>query len=124
MKYCKCESEFMTTKLSDESMLHGEAVAVNNTILARIYTPAQIPGDLYSMCYALERGTVYPELDQPYLCKVDCCKPGADGEEISPETTLETPFGASCADGRARVDDDCGCVKKAKKEVVKHDVCR
>ena len=119
MKHCKCESDLMLTKLSDESMLHGEAVAANNTILARIYTPAQRPGELYSMCYALERGTVYPELDQPYACKLNCCKPGADGEEISPETKLETPVGAACGAVYAypgnNNDCDCGCEKHVKK---------
>ena len=119
MKYCKCESDLMLTKLSDESMLHGEAVAANNTVLARIYTPAQIPGELYSMCYALERGTVYPELDQPYLCKANCCKPGADGEEISTETRIDTTAGAPCGAVYAYSEKDndcyCGCEKQVKK---------
>ncbi len=93
MNRCKCVTDFMNTPLSDDSMLHQPLDAADNTILARIYTPAQVPGELYTLCEALEKGTVYPELDQPYYCSQNCCRVGTDGEEILPASEVRTAAG-------------------------------
>ncbi len=114
MMKCNCDSDFMSAPLSDKSFFCNTANAVaDNTILARIYTPAQVPGELFSLCEALKKGTVYPELYQPYSCKKNCCATGADGEEIIP--------GSEISSGNA---EGCGCEKAYVKEGCKNDLCK
>lgn len=101
MKTCDCASELMTTPLSDCSILKTTA-GTDHTVLARIYTATQIPGELFSMCEALNNGTVYPELYQPYSCECPCSV-GCDGEAISPET------GVGPMEKPTRPESPCGC---------------
>lgn len=114
MNKCDCASELMRTPLSDCSMLRMSA-DTDKTVLARIYVPAQVPGELFSMCEALQNGTVYPELYQPYDACNMCCSPGCDGEAIHQDTVVVTPAGSVDA-VRGTVFSDtsanncrCGC---------------
>lgn len=95
----KCE-DFMRIPLNDVKLQYsGEGLGggADRTVLARIYTPKQVPGELYSLCEAIDKGTVYPELDQPYGAK-GCCKPGADGESILPGTEVLSGISTKCDD--------------------------
>ncbi len=64
----------MTTPLDDCSMREPVYANSNTAMLAAAYVPWQVPGKMYSICDGLERGTIYPELDQPYLCPHVCDK--------------------------------------------------
>ena len=39
-----------------------------------VSVPWQTPGKLYSACEGLHRGTIFVDLDQPYVCLTDCMK--------------------------------------------------
>lgn len=68
-----CTSPFLTAPLSDCDMLDEIEDCNTHKILARVYVPWQEPGGkLYSMCEGLERGTIFPCLDQPYACPTSC----------------------------------------------------
>ena len=41
---------------------------------AMVSIPWQTPGKLYSACEGLHRGTIFVDLDQPYVCLTDCMK--------------------------------------------------
>jgi len=115
MSKCDCPSDFMCTPLSDKEMLWKATVSkesTNPTILARIYIPKQKPGELYSLCDAIEKGTVYPELYQPYNDK-NCCRTGADGEEILPDSVI--------LPGNIK---ECGSNTACKKEGEKYGKCK
>ncbi len=80
-----CTSSFLTTPLNDCAMLDDMDADIQTEVLARAYVPWQMPGGrMYSMCEGLERGTIYPALDQPYTCPYSCAV-GSE-EEINPAT--------------------------------------
>ena len=51
--------------------MHQEEMKINEKMqkeeLARAYVPFQQAGQLYDMEQSLVRGTVFPELDKPYI---------------------------------------------------------
>lgn len=115
MNKCDCPSDFMCTPLSDKEMLYSKTSAQNDTnptILARIYIPTQTPRELYSLCEAIENGTVYPELNQPYYDD-KCCRTGADGEEILPDSEI-MPGDIT----------KCGCITVTTKEAERCGKCK
>ena len=65
-----CSSPFVTVPLDDPSILKNYAQAENKSY-AMVSVPYQSPvGKLYSACEGLSRGTVFADLDQPYVCAV------------------------------------------------------
>ena len=85
MNNCSCASDFLNTSLSDMEFENMSECSNQNAVLARIYVPMQNPGRMYSLCEALNRGTIFPCLDQPYDMCGDC-EPGFDGEAVSHQT--------------------------------------
>ena len=85
MNNCSCASEYLNKSLSDMTFDKSCENSSHNAVLARIYVPVQHPGKLYSLSEVLNRGTIYPCLDQPYD-KCCTCEPGFDGEDVSPDT--------------------------------------
>lgn len=74
----KCTSPFVTTPLDDPSIINI-STEVNNKYYAMVSVPWQTPGKLYSACEGLHQGTIFADLDQPYICTLDnkhekeCC---------------------------------------------------
>ena len=64
-----CSSPFVTVPLDDPSIFSNNA-HVDNKSYAMVSVPWQTPGKLYSACEGLSRGTIFADLDQPYVCAI------------------------------------------------------
>lgn len=64
-----CTSPFMTVPLDDPSILKATS-NTDNRAYATISVPWQIPGKMYSACEGLSQGTIFVDLDQPYVCTI------------------------------------------------------
>ena len=64
-----CTSSFLTVPLSDPSVLKNNS-EIDDRAYATISVPWQMPGELYSACEGLSQGTIFPALNQPYVCTV------------------------------------------------------
>lgn len=53
--------EFFTT------LTKAQKECIDSLPLTSVYMPKQKWGDLYTECVGLERGTIFPELDKPFL---------------------------------------------------------
>lgn len=47
-------------------MCHDTNRSCGDMVLAMAYVPDQKWGDLYDECVALQRGTLFPDLDKPF----------------------------------------------------------
>lgn len=68
-----CSNPFVTVPLDDPSILKNVTHADNKSY-AMVSVPWQTHGKLYSACEGLHRGTIFVDLDQPYVCLTDCMK--------------------------------------------------
>ena len=66
-----CTSPFVTVPLDDPSIFNATST-VENRSYAMVSVPWQMPGKMYSACEGLSQGTVFADLNQPYVCTV--CK--------------------------------------------------
>ena len=64
-----CTSPFMTVPLDDPSILKTTS-NTDNRAYATISVPWQVPGKMYSACEGLSQGTIFADMDQPYVCKI------------------------------------------------------
>ena len=64
-----CTSPFVTTPLDDLSILKASSDS-ENRVYATITVPWQVPGKLYSACEGLSQGTIFADLNQPYVCTI------------------------------------------------------
>lgn len=65
-----CSSPFVTVPLDDPSIFSNNVHAENKSY-AMVSVPWQTPvGKLYSACEGLSRGTIFADLDQPYVCTI------------------------------------------------------
>lgn len=63
-------SPFVTVPLDDPSILSNNAY-IENKSYAMASVPYQAPvGSLYSACDGLLKGTIFADLDQPYVCAI------------------------------------------------------
>lgn len=67
-----CTSPFVTVPLDDPSIFNATSTAENKAY-AMVTVPWQTPGRLYSACEGLMQGTIFADLNQPYVCPV-CSK--------------------------------------------------
>ncbi|MBS5841928.1 MAG: spore coat associated protein CotJA [Clostridiales bacterium] len=59
----------MTVPLDDPSILKTTS-NTDNRAYATISVPWQVPGKMYSACEGLSQGTIFADLDQPYVCTI------------------------------------------------------
>lgn len=64
-----CSSPFVTLPLDDPSIFNATSTTENRSY-AMVSVPWQMPGKMYSACEGLEQGTIFADLDQPYVCAV------------------------------------------------------
>ena len=64
-----CTSPFMPVPLDDPSILKTTS-NTDNRAYATISVPWQVPGKMYSACEGLSQGTIFADLDQPYVCTI------------------------------------------------------
>jgi len=70
-RYSSCENESPAYK--DAGTMHGghmhsDIMLPTATSLAMVYSPVQVWRDIYDLECALERGTLFAELDKPLVC--------------------------------------------------------
>jgi len=53
-------------EFNTDSTASAASCACQNQVLAMAYVPDQEWGDLYDEAIALQRGTLFPELDKPF----------------------------------------------------------
>ncbi len=77
-----CNSPFTTLPLDDPSIVNISN-DVENRCYAMVSVPWQTPGKLYSACEGLHQGTIFHDLDQPYICTIakNIKKEGCDCEQ-------------------------------------------
>lgn len=64
-----CTSSFLTVPLNDPSIINA-TTDTDDRMYATVSVPWQVPGKMYSACEGLAQGTIFPVLDQPYVCTV------------------------------------------------------
>lgn len=67
-----CNNPFVSIPLDDPSILNV-TTDCNNRCYAMVSVPWQTPGKMYSACEGLNQGTIFADLDQPYVCPI--CNP-------------------------------------------------
>lgn len=60
-----CNNTVCSNTTSTRTM--GASAAYNNMPVGMCYVPWQMWGSVYDPCKALERGTMFPDLDKPFL---------------------------------------------------------
>lgn len=71
-----CTSPFVTTPLDDPSAFKSNCNHENKEY-ASASVPWQVRGSLYSACEGLANGTIFVDLNQPYMCG-KCNKPSKE----------------------------------------------
>ena len=49
------------------TLTKAQKECIDSLPLTMVYMPKQKWGDLYTECVGLERGTIFPDLDKPFL---------------------------------------------------------
>lgn len=70
---CDGSVRIMTLPAQDYEMNFDNRTNVEEAPLGMAYVPWQMWGSVYSLSQGLERGTIFPELDLPFM--IGRCKP-------------------------------------------------
>lgn len=69
-KKCGCTSDLLNLSVNNISQVYSRSGESSNDDLAKIFINFQkTDSDTYSFCEGLANGTIYPDLNKPYISK-------------------------------------------------------